>query len=823
MLLSPGLCSVLRTRTLIPLMAIAFAVPFFAVGTQADSAFDLVGPKLEMTVTRGGKQLPISSVPNLQPGDRLWVHPDFPVDQSVHYLVIVAFLQGPTNPPPENWFTRVESWNKRVRDEGAMITVPKNAQQALLFLAPETGGDFTTLRSAVRAKPGMFVRASEDLDQAGLDRTRVDKYLAEVRETSTEDPSALQARAKLLAQTLHLKINEDCFDGPSDQQASCLTHNTDSLVLDDAHSESVVAALTSGPQADLIGSVTSTPLMAPAAQYYSAYIGTVMDLARLLSTMHTAQYRYIPALALPQKEEVNLRLNTPPSFQNPKSVLVVGLPAVESAQLPPLRPVDPKQLFCLQKSPLVLPVVGAPLVFSTTIAHDFVLRLQDKNGRALLLPATADAASGGLVIDTKRLEGDWLGTDVTGTVHGSWGFDSYDGPSFQFRNGVTGKWTIPASESDALVVGRQDTIHPDNGCAVCVEQVTAQDSAGKALTITWKAADPNRLEVNVPLKDEPAAPITLKIKQFGISESDVLTLPTFAEAARLDRFAINAGDDQGVLTGARLDEVGSLELNGVRFVPAKLSRSNQEDMLDLSASGSKAAGALQADQKQQAHVALKDGRVLDLQTTVEAARPKVTLVSKSIQPGSTPSAIHLSAADELPLSGRLSFFLKSDQPQSFPRTEKIEVATAGGSFDVTLAVDDGGLVLQDSENVLAVLDPQKAFGPSAFGPLQFRPIAEDGSKGDWQPLVNLVRIPTLSEVHCPDAPDQQCTLSGANLFLIDSVAADQQFKSMVPVPAGYASTTLRVPRPNGTLLYIKLRDDPSTVDAVTLPVLPESQ
>jgi hypothetical protein len=32
---------------------------------------------------------------------------------------------------------------------------------------------------------------------------------------------------------------------------------------------------------------------------------------------------------------------------------------------------------------------------------------------------------------------------------------------------------------------------------------------------------------------------------------------------------------------------------------------------------------------------------------------------------------------------------------------------------------------------------------------------------------------------------------------------------------------LTVPRPSGALLYIKLRDDPASVNPVTLPVLPE--
>jgi len=39
---------------------------------------------------------------------------------------------------------------------------------------------------------------------------------------------------------------------------------------------------------------------------------------------------------------------------------------------------------------------------------------------------------------------------------------------------------------------------------------------------------------------------------------------------------------------------------------------------------------------------------------------------------------------------------------------------------------------------------------------------------------------------------------------------------------GFVGSTLNVPRPNGTLLYIKLRDDPATVSTVVLPVLPEN-
>jgi len=622
-----------------------------------------------------------------------------------------------------------------------------------------------------------------------------------------------------LAQTLHIKVNEDCFDKPVDEQPSCLTQNMDQLLLDDGHGQTAVAALVSGPSADLAGAISSTPAMG--GGYYSAYVGAVVDMARVLDNLHTAEYQYIPALALPKQDQLNLRLNSPPSFHNPKSVLVVGLPAVEAAQSPALRPVDPKQIFCLQKTPLVLPVLGVPLAFSTTIAHDFELRLQSKSGDPIDLPATADASRGGFTVDTKGLDPQKINWEITGELHGFWGFDAYNGPAFQLRDAHSAEWKVLSADAGALIVGRVDTIHVQSGCAACVEKVSAEDSQGKGLKATWKALNPDELELELPLKDEQDGAIKITVKQFGMAKPDVLTLHAYSESAHLDRFTLDRGDRVGTLTGTRLDEVNGFELSGIHFVPAKLSRASHEDTLNLVAPSATATAALQPDEKLTAQVALKDGRVLQLQTTVEPPRPKVTLVSKTVQPGPIPSPIHLGNQNELPQDARLSFFLKSDVPDKFPPTEKIEVATTDGSFDVVLTVAAGNLVLQDSTSALAVLDPLKNFGPSAFGPVQFRAVTEDGEKGDWQPLANLVRTPSLTKVQCPDDPTQQCALNGSNLFLLDSIASDPQFKNMVPVPLGYVDGTLSVPRPVGTLLYIKLRDDPATVDTVALPVFPE--
>jgi hypothetical protein len=749
----------------------------------------------------------------------MWIHPLLPSSQSVHYLLVVAFLRGSTNPPPENWFTRAETWNKLVREGGIFVTVPQDAQQALLLLAPQTGGDFNTLRSTVRGKPGAFVRASQDLNQASLDRSRLDRYLDIIKQTSSTEPEALHERSVLLARSLNMKLDKECFDKPSEQQAPCLMQNTGQLVLEDGHSQSMVAALTSGPNSDLIGVLSTTKQAGGGA--YSPYVGAFMDVARIMENLHTAEFQYIPALALSKDDVVELKLNNPPSFRKPKSVIVVGLPAVEAAQFPPLRPVDSKQVFCLEQPALVLPVEGAPLVFSTGYAHDLVLRVKEKSGLSADLPVHADAARGGVVIDTHTLRAG-LDAELTGTVRGYWGFEAFDGPNLHLRSAHTAKWTMAAADASALVVGREDVLHMQADDAACVDQVSIKDEHGKTAKAVWKLTKPNELEVKVPLKDATPGRLTMLVKKHGLAQPDEIPLQTYSEAGRLDNLVIHAGDQHGVLIGTRLDEVAGLEVNGVHFAPAGLRRAQQKDELKVSAPSAQPA-VLQQDQKLLARVALKDGRVLELQTTVAAARPKVSIIGKSVQTpqGASRSAIRLANQDDLPQNGLLSFFLKAETPATFPRSEKIEVAAEDDSFHVLLSFADGNLTLQDPKTVLAVLDPLKSFGPSAFGPLRFRPVDANGTAGDWQPLANLVRIPTLKEIRCPDSPDKQCTLSGTNLYLIDSVASDAAFTHAVPVPVGFADSTLAVPRPNGTLLYLKLRDDPAAVNAATLPVLPE--
>ena len=776
-------------------------------------AFDLDGPRIQAKVTRGGKTLPIGTVANLAAGDRLWVHPDFSEKQGARYVLVVAFLRGSVNPPPENWFTKAETWNKKIREEGLYVTVPEGAQQVLLFLAPETGGDFPTLRNAVRGRPGAFVRAAQDLRQASLDRARLDTYLSGVKTVDTGDPKVVEDQTKLLARSLNIKVDQQCFDKPTEQQAPCLMQNPDSLVLDNGRSQSVVQQLTGGSAGDMLAQMSYT--QQAGGGYYSVYVGTVLDMAKILDSFHTAEYQYLPALAMPKGDTLALKLNNPPSFHKPQSVLVVGLPAVQAPELPVLHAVDAKSTLCAQTKPLLLPVVGAPYVFATGYAHDFVLRVQNKGGQSVDLPVTADPMKGGFLVDEQALAAQKLSSSATGTLHGYWGFDSFEGPSFHLASAHPEQWTLASSDQHALIVGRKDTVHLDAAEVACVDGVTVKDAAGKTLDASWKAVKPTQIQIDMPLDSEQAGSLTLLVKQVGLEKPDQVPLHTYSEAGKLDSFKLYAGDHQGVLRGTRLDEVATMTVNNVVFSPAgTLSHSGNEDSLLMTAPPS---ASFNKDDKLAAKVTLKDGRALDLDATVQSPRPSVKLMNKSVHSDGPASVVQLGSQDELPDHAKLTFFVQA--PETFPRDQKIEVASADNGFSTMLKVGEGGIVLQDSKTALVTLDPTKAFGGSAFGPLRFRPISGDGVQGDWQPLATLVRVPQLKELKCAEGAPQ-CTLVGTDLFLLQQVGTDAQLANAVTVPEGFGDTSLNVPRPNGTL-YLKLRDDPAVVNTAVLPVTPE--
>lgn len=834
MMAKPG-----RLGTCVALAALLLAGSAPLARAQRSAPFDLTGPRVDIHVTRNGKTLPIASVPNLQAGDRLWLHPDLPATQSVHYLLVVCFLRGTTNPPPDNWFVKIETWNQKVREEGFSLRVPDEAQQAVLFLAPETGGDFSTLRSAVRGRPGIFVRASQDLTEAGFEQARIEKYLNDMRQVPPSDTKALHKHSDLIARTLNLKPDESCFSRPVDMQFTCLTQSGNQTLLDDGHGESIVSSLSGGENGNFIRAASYTSIGGAGA--YSAYVGAVVDLVHIMGGLHTAQYQYIPAIAFPEGDSLNLRLNTPPSFHNPKSVIVIGLPSIQKAVPPPLRPADPNEVTCLAKPSVSLPVEGAPLVFSTAFAHDLVLHVNE-NGHSEEIPLVPDAYRGGLTLSsrqekrkvlssnrsewstpkyvTKDLKVKALPGAVTGTITGYWGFDPFTGPTMQLQTAPGKDWKM--ASGSVLIAGRKSSLSLTSTGSACVQSITLDTDSGKQIDTDWKQdSKPNVVDVKLSLENVDPGAMHLSIRQYGASKPDLVAAETYSEPATLASLKYFAGDTSAVLTGTNLGQVKQVTLKKYDFAPAPQESfgldddsSSGKETLRVAMPQKAGDPKLKANERLTAHVTLKDGRQLALPVEVAEARPSVSILNKRITGSS--SSIQLANPDDLPANDQLTFSLKSDS--SFPRAGKIEIANADGSLHTVLDVAAGTLILQNHHTLLGTLDPTKAFGTSAFGPLRLRAVAPDGTKGDWIPLITLVRLPSLNNVRCPMESSQPCTLSGDELYLVDSVATDSGFSNPTEVPEGFIGTTLSLPRPSRSGFFLKLRDDPSAVNAVNIPV-----
>jgi hypothetical protein len=201
---------------------------------------------------------------------------------------------------------------------------------------------------------------------------------------------------------------------------------------------------------------------------------------------------------------------------------------------------------------------------------------------------------------------------------------------------------------------------------------------------------------------------------------------------------------------------------------------------------------------------------------VAASRPTARIIDKSAQSLSARTGIdiRLAGAEELPQDAHITFSLRAQSPGTFTRAEKIEVAAGDGSSTL-LDTSNGGLTFQNAKVAVATFDPAKALGGSAFGPLKFR-LVSPGTAGDWHPLATLVRLPTLKTLECPDSTDAPCTLTGMNLFLLDSVSGDAQFSQPVRIPDGFSGRALQIPHPVSSQIYVKLRDDPAVVSTAVV-------
>lgn len=771
----------------------------------APSSFDLVGPRLDVAITRGGVTLPLEWVPNLAEGDRVSIRLDLPPGQSERYLMVAAFLRGATDRPPDDWFHEARSW--KAKGGGLSLVVPKGAQQLALLLVPESGGDGDAVVGAVRKQPGAFVRAVQELNQASLDRARLDTFLQGMQQAQRNGPDAITAASQTLTRSLSIKLKGECLQLPVEMQAACLTEDRETLLLADTHSSALADTIVGAPT-DLALQLSATPQ----AGYglYSSYIGVVRDLFRLFGAFQSTQLQFVPALARAGGGRVTLLLNTPLSFSKPTSVMVAALPAVEASKPPPLRRSDSDAPLCAARDQ-VLPVEGAPLVYATRYARNMTLRFERADGQPAEVPVHADPRRGGFVID--RPLPPTKGANIEARLHGDWGFTPFEGPVFALSNPQANDWR--ATDRASLVVGRANDLALTGGAAGCVTGVEMRSGDGPAQAVKWVRSGTEDIVATLPLEKAAPGPVSVRIAGAAGSTPVSVTVPALQEAGGLGTLSYHAGDAEAVLSGTRLDQVRAVTLGGVPFRPGVLTRADGQDRLTLSTADPAKPLPLAAGTAVTADVTFADGRQARLATTIAPSRATATLVSIAGQPPVRDGVLPIEIRSDgvFAQNARLTFAFRLNGAETLTGRETVEIGTVDGRANARVEAGKG-YDLQDARTGIVTFAPATTLGPLASGPLRFRVVDEQGAS-NWTRLATVARLPEIRSIAC--GPGGACALTGDRLFLIQAVGATDRFEQAQDVPDGFTAGELTLPPGVKEQVFLRLRDAPQAVAAVRAP------
>ncbi|MGP7794444.1 hypothetical protein [Sphingomonas sp. CLY1604] len=768
--------------------------------------FDLTGPRLDVAVTRGGATLPLEWVPNLAEGDRIAIKLDLPAGQTDRFRLVAAFLRGATDRPPRDWFH--DTLSGKAKNGDLSLVVPKGAQQLALFVLPERGGGANAIVSAVRKQPGTFVRAVQDLNQASLDRARLDTFLDLLLQAAAKDPESVNATSQMLTRSLSIKLKAECLQQPADLQAACLTGDRETLLFADTHSSALADTLAGAPT-DLAFQISATPQGGYGT--YSSYIGVMRDIFRLFGAFQSTQLQFVPALARMGGDRITLLLNTPLSFGKPASVMVIGLPAIEAPKPPPLRATDGSALLCA-RADAVLPVEGAPLVYATRYAHDMRVRVTRQDGTPIDLPVHADPRRGGFVLD-RALPDQGFAPVVEARLHGNWGFTPFEGPRLTLSDPRVNRWAAPAGAS--LVVGRDNSLELTGDGAGCIGAVTMRRGDGAPQPLTWKQSGQHAITLAIPLDKATPGPVTLTVSGSAQAAPVTLTLPALQEVGRLDDLTLAAGDDEAVLTGSRLDQVRSVTIGKATLQPGALSRADGSDRLVLVPADPAALRALGAGTRLAAAVTFTGDRHKTVPLTVAPARPDPVLLQRSARPPQRTGAlaIALSPDDAFAQDAAVSFAFRLDAGSPLTGREIVEVAAADGGASVQRTAGKGYDV-QDATTGIVSLVPRDRLGPLVHGRLRFR-VIQGGVASRWAPLGTAIRLPEVHGLTCPSAT--RCILDADRLFLVRAIATDDRFATVQAVPDGFTGNTLdlTIPATAKAKLYLRLRDAPEAIGMVS--------
>src|SRR3546814_7596470 len=121
------------------------------------------------------------------------------------------------------------------------------------------------------------------------------------------------------------------------------------------------------------------------------------------------------------------------------------MPAIEADLPPRLRSIQEEPI-CASHQAVVLPVDGAPLVYSTSYARKMAIRVTSAAGKTFDLPVEARADRGGYGLKNDRPIPAGRVGPVRATLHGFGGFKPFQGPEFALQVDGGEPWRAATDE-----------------------------------------------------------------------------------------------------------------------------------------------------------------------------------------------------------------------------------------------------------------------------------------------------------------------------------------------------------------------------------------
>jgi len=271
------------------------------------------------------------------------------------------------------------------------------------------------------------------------------------------------------------------------------------------------------------------------------------------------------------------------------------------------------------------------------------------------------------------------------------------------------------------------------------------------------------------------------------------------------------GDTFATVEGVGVDQIRTIKIGDVSLLPSEPQGFDAPGAPKQRFSVQSTPLPFKRGETMRVEFGLKDGRVLTEGATVGAPRPSAKLLSKTIEGNRDRSSVPIEAGDNdlAPLGSKLTVSIQAVAPTRFSKQTRIDISADGGK-SYSSVTTHSGLVLEDDQIAVAHLDTGKVFDLSTHGPLLFR-ISTDGDVGEWRPITNIVRYPTIESYGCDLKSGGTCWIRGENLFLIQSLSSDPAFSDCVAIPPGLTASKIEFPAHGAQKVFLRLRDQPAAM------------